>query len=517
MGRPESTTSRRDFLRYASLLSAGRAVGPFGLRLAALGGASLGGATLGAATPVTDYKALVCIFLLGGNDSSNMVLATDADSWGRYQSARNVAPTPIALAPVGTVATPGAIGSLGPAALGGVLPIVPRTANPWPAGTKGTGARTFALHPSMPACQGLFARGKLAVVANVGPLIQPTSKAQYLANSVPLPRSLFSHNDQQSTWQAGSGEGAQVGWGGRLGDLLASANLNDVFTGISVSGNAVFLAGDKVIGYQTAASGAIPITGVTAASLFTSTAAPAIAQTVITTPSDPSLFEQDQATVVGRSIAAQQKLNTALKAIVAAPAPPTFLDPVSNKQIANPLALSLQTIANLIATNQTLGMKRQVFYVGLGGFDTHFDENLSHPRLMAELDAALDYFYTALASLNGADLTAQVTTFTMSDFSRTFTSNGSGTDHGWGGHHLVLGGAVKGGDLYGQFPTVGVDLGAFSNPDALHSGVLVPTTSVDRYAATLGTWLGASAADLQAIFPNLHNFATGTSISLGFV
>jgi uncharacterized protein (DUF1501 family) len=369
----------------------------------------------------------------------------------------------------------------------------------------------------MPAAQGLFARGKLAVVANVGPLIQPTTKAQYLAGQVPLPRSLYSHNDQQSTWQAGAGEGARVGWGGLMGDLLASANQNQVFTGISVSGNAVLLAGTTVTGYQTAASGAIPINGVTGSSLFGSASAPATLQALMTAPGHPSLFQQDYGTVVARSISAQQSLNAALKAAVPAPAPPQFLDPVSNKLAANPLALSLQTVANLIAVNQSLGMKRQIFYVGLGGFDTHADENSAHPRLMAGLDAALDYFYQALGNLNGADLTSQVTTFTMSDFSRTYTSNGSGTDHGWGGHHLVLGGAVNGGDLYGQFPTVGVDLGTFANPDALHSGIFVPTTSVDRYAATLGAWFGVGASDLKVIFPNLGNFVSGTAISMGFV
>ena len=158
-----------------------------------------------------------------------------------------------------------------------------------------------------------------------------------------------------------------------------------------------------------------------------------------------------------------------------------------------------------------------MFFLGVGGYDNHLLENNIHPQLMAALDSALTYFYQGLGSLNGADLTASVTAFTMSDFGRTFTTNGSGTDHGWGAHHLVLGGAVKGGDIYGQYPTVGVDLGTFANPDGIQSGVWVPTTSVDQYAATLGGWMGASASDLQAIFPNLNNFPSGATPGLGFL
>jgi len=181
------------------------------------------------------------------------------------------------------------------------------------------------------------------------------------------------------------------------------------------------------------------------------------------------------------------------------------------------VATGLQTILNLIAAGQVLGMKRQTFFLGIQGFDTHIDENSFHPKLMASLDGALGYFYEALGNLNGADLTSKVTAFTMSDFSRTFTSNGSGTDHGWGGHHLVVGGAVNGGNLYGQYPTVGVALGTFVNPDAIYSGVWVPTTAVDQYAATLGNWMGVGASDLATIFPNLSNFATNGSALLGFL
>lgn len=502
-------TSRRAFLQLGAALGLAPALRPFGLDLAALAAA---------ATP-TDYRAVVCLFLFGGNDSANMVLATDPDSWGRYQSARTTTSASIALAAPGAAATAGGLGSLGASALGGVLPITPLTDQGWPAGTTGSGARTFALHPLMPNLQSLFSQGKAAVVANVGPLVQPITKDQYNAKALPVPRNLFSHNDQQSTWQTGAGEGARLGWGGLMGDVLSSANGSPIFTAISVSGNAVLLSGRTTIGYQSSPTGPVAISGLHQGSLYGSSAGPGALQSLLSspTPAYPSFFQQDYAAVINRSTAAQQQLANALASITPAPAPPKMTDPLSGASVTNPVAVGLQTIANLIAAGQVSGMKRQVFFLAVGGFDTHLQENQSHPKLMASLDGGLGYFQQVLASLNGTDLTGNVTAFTMSDFGRTYTSNGSGTDHGWGAHHLVVGGAVKGGDIYGRYPTVGVDLGAFVNPDALYSGVWVPTTAVDQYAATLGSWLGVGASDLALIFPNLANFASGGSATLGFL
>ena len=507
-------TSRRDILRLLAATGLAPALQPFGLRLAAMG----------AAAPASDYKALVCIFLFGGNDSANMVLATDPDSWGRYQSARNTGSQLIALAAPGTAAIAGALGSAGAAALGGVLPIVPATDNGWPAGTtpSGSGPRTFALHPLMPRLQSLFSQGHAAVVANLGPLLQPTTKADYKVGSTaahPLPPYLFSHNDQQSTWQTGAPEGARIGWGGLMGDVLASANQTSTFTAISVSGNAVLLSGQSTFGYQSSATGPIAISGIQAGSFFGSSAAPGALASIIANPqpTDPSYIQQDFAAVVNRSTVAQQQLANALKAITPPAAPPQATDPMTGDLFNNPVALGLQTILKLIAAGQVSGMKRQIFFMAVQGFDTHLDENSIHPKLMASLDGGLAYFYQALGTLNGADQTGSVTAFTMSDFGRTFTSNGSGTDHGWGAHHLVVGGAVNGGNIYGQYPTVGVDLGTFSNPNGLFSGVWVPTTAVDQYAATLGSWMGVSNGDLATIFPNLANFATSGSALLGFL
>jgi uncharacterized protein (DUF1501 family) len=494
--------SRRHFLRATAALSLlGRAGAPLGINLAAVGAA--------AAQSAGDYRALVCVFLFGGNDATNMVLPTDADSWARYQAARNQGTQPIALLPAGTAADANAPRGT-PAALGGVLPITPKTPQSFPAGTSGSGARPFALHPLLTNVQTLFGAGQAAILANVGTLVTPTTKAQYQAKSVLVPRSLFSHNDQQSEWQAGAAEGAQTGWGGRMGDLLASANGgNGIFTAISTSGNAVMLAGNTILQYQVSASGAVGINGINNASLYGTSAGPAALRAAITTPSSSSLFPADYAAVVNRSISAGSTLNGALAGVSVA-APTQYTNPITGSAATNPLATQLQTVAHIIAAAPALGVRRQVFFVSIGGFDTHANQNGVQPNLMAQIDHGVGYFYDTLAGLGLADA---VTAFTMSDFARTFTTNGLGTDHAWGSHHFIVGGAVKGGDLYNQFPTVGVDLAGFNNPNAVGSGALIPTVSVDQYAATLGAWFGVSPGDLQAIFPNLANFSPAT---LGF-
>jgi uncharacterized protein (DUF1501 family) len=498
--------SRRVFLRAAGALSMlGRAGAPLGINLAAIGAAAAQ-----TTTPPADYKALVCIFLFGGNDATNMVLPTDADSWTRYQNARNQGAQPIALLAAGTPPdTTAARGT--PAFLGGVLPITPKTAQAFPAGTAGAGARTFALHPLLTSTQSLFTQGKAAILANVGTLITPTTKAQYLGKQVPLPRSLFSHNDQQSEWQSGAAEGAQVGWAGQMGDLLASANgANAIFTAISTSGNAVLLAGNTILQYQVSAAGAVGINGIGGASLFGTAAGPAALRNVITTPSSTSLYPADYAAVVNRSIAAGATLNSALAGVTVT-APTQYTNPITGNLANNPLATQMQTVTRIIAAAPALGVKRQVFFVSIGGFDTHANQNGVQPNLMAQLDHGLAYLYNTLAGLGLAN---SVTAFTMSDFARTFTTNGLGTDHAWGSHHFVVGGAVNGGDIYNQFPTVGVDLAAFNNPNAVGSGALIPTASTDQYAATLGAWFGVTPANLATIFPNLAHF---TPTNLGFV
>jgi len=472
--------SRRHFLRAASLMSlVGTASAPFALNLLTMGAA--------AAQTAGDYKAIVCLFLAGGNDHANTVLATDPGSWSSYTSVRTTNEA-------GSIALP-AVGMQG-----GVLPIVPNTVQP---------GREFALHPSLAPLKELFDSGRAAVVANVGPLVMPTTKEQYKARSVPLPPKLFSHNDQQSLWQSSRPEGARFGWGGRMGDLLASMNGNATFTSISAAGNAVFLAGQRINQYQVNASGAVPIGGVNG-TLFGAPAGSNSLQAILT-GSRSNVFEQDHASIVKRSIDAQGVLSTAMAPAGAAgvPNPTQYTNPNTGALANNPLAVQLQTVARVIAGRSGLGAQRQIFFVSMGGFDTHDFEKANHADLMAKLAHAMTYFDTTLATLGGADLRKQVTLFTASDFGRTFTSNGDGTDHGWGSHHFVMGGAVKGKDIYGTFPVTGLN-----HAEDVGSGSLLPAISVDQYAATLAKWFGLSDGQIADVFPNIGNFSTR---DLGFM
>jgi uncharacterized protein (DUF1501 family) len=510
--------SRRLFLRHAGALSTtlGAAGAPLALNLAALGSA--------AAQAAPDYKAIVCIFLFGGNDSINMVLPTDSASWANYSAIRNQAPDSIALLAPGALPNVNAAAA-SPARLGGVLPIAP--ANPQ--------GRTFALHPTMGALQTMFDVDKrLAILPNSGPLIMPTTKAQYGQSSHPKPRSLFSHNDQQNTWQSFKPEGATQGWGGRMGDMLASQNQRSVFTAISAAGNAVWLAGQNVQQYQVGANGAIRMGTDGAGRIYGSADVGAAMQRIVSGSRGGHLFEADLAAVSQRSLDAEIALRTALKApsdplFGSAPASGSYNanndpklrydNPLTGAKAFNGLAQQLQIVARMIdaSSSASVGAKRQVFFVSLGGFDTHDNENRGHADLMARLAHAMRYFDTALGAMGARNL---VTTFTASDFGRTFTSNGDGTDHGWGAHHFVMGGAVRGGDLYGNFPVLGAkntnNNNFDSSPNQLGNGSLLPETSVDQIGATLAKWFGLSDSQLLDVFPNLGNFDTSKR-NLGFM
>lgn len=478
-----SPLSRREFLRLSGLLSSAGALGaasPFALSLANIGTAAAQGA-------VSDYKALVCLFLYGANDQANTVLATDTDSWTQYQTVRTTSEA-------GSIALP-AIGMTG-----GVIPITPSTTQ---------SGRSFALHPNMSQVKTLFDAGRAAIIANVGPLIVPTTLAQYKAGSVPLPPKLFSHNDQQSLWQAYAPEGASYGWGGRMGDMLAANNSNALFTAISASGNAVFLSGRSVIQYQVGTTGAVAIAGLSG-SLFGSNTAGSSFRSIITGDTS-NYIQKEHAAITKRSIEAQSLLGPAM-----APAgsngvanPSQYTNPNTGVLTNNTLATQLQTVARIIAGRNTLGAKRQVFFVSLGGFDTHDVQRSGHANLLARVAHAVDYFDTVMGNLMGSDMRNQVTLFTASDFGRTFTSNGDGTDHGWGSHHFIIGGAVKGGNIYGNFPVTGL-----KHTQDVGSGSLLPQYSVDQYGATLASWFGLSTTQISDVFPNINNF---TERNLGFI
>ncbi|GBF56824.1 hypothetical protein PbB2_00481 [Candidatus Phycosocius bacilliformis] len=511
--------TRRQFLATSGAVGlAAPVVTAFGMQLAAFNSA--------ASQSATGYKALVCIFQLGGNDANNTVLATDTDSWNRYWAARNTGADPIALMPPGTAAA--AVGSTSPVtgrtvtaaspeAWGGVLPITPRTAQPIPAGTNAT-SRTFAFHPMLAPLIPVYTAGRLAVIANVGTLVEPVTKTEYSARAKKVPANLFSHNDQQAVWQAGLTEGVRTGWGGQFGDLMASGNgANSLYTAMSTAGNAVFLSGRSVVQYQvsTGATPAVAVNAVGGASLFGSSQGPAKMREIIRDTGFVANMGADHATIVGRSLDASVTLNAAAAGtiVTAIPAPPVYRNPITNNVETNSLSVQLQTVARMIAAAPALGLRRQVFFVAIGGHDSHDFQNTAQPNNLSKLATAMATFDATLANIGGVDMRSAVTTFTASDFSRTFNTNGDGTDHAWGGHHLIMGGAVNGGDIYGQFPTVGTDLGSFRNPDQT-GNAHIPTTSVDQYAATLGSWFGVSNTDLGVIFPNLRNFSRP---NLGFM
>ncbi len=457
--RPDNA-SRREFLRRTGLLSLAASATPWALSLAAMGEA--------AAATASDYKALVCVFLNGGNDYANTVVAYDQTSYNSYSSLRsNIA--------------------LSRDSLQSTL-LVPATALP--------NGRQFALAPALAPLLPIFNAGALSVVLNVGTLVQPTTKAQYSAKSVALPPKLFSHNDQQSYWQASAPEGAASGWGGRMGDLLASGNGNATFTCVSVSGNAVFLAGNTSSQYQVFASGPVPVVGIQSP-LFGSSACSTALNGLMSNPRTQWL-ENSYATISSRALVANAQLGSALGGATLATTFPS-----------GGLADQLKLVARMISKSSELGAKRQVFFVSMGGFDNH--ENLggaggTHANLLAAVGSAMAAFYQATRDLGVA---RQVTTFTASDFGRTLTSNSTGSDHGWGGMHLVMGDAVKGKSFVGTAPVLASD-----GPDDVGQGRLVPSTSVDQYGATLANWFGVSASDQLTVLPNLKNYSTR---NLGFM
>jgi uncharacterized protein (DUF1501 family) len=452
-----NSAGRRHFLRSAGALSTLGAATPLALNLAGIGAAA-------AQTAPTDYRALVCVFLFGGNDHYNTVLPFDTADFAAYQAARaGIARNAADCTSLGAVAS--------------------------------QGGRTLALPNELSPLAGLFTQRKAAILANVGPLVVPLTKAQYQAGSAPIPPKLFSHNDQQSVWQSSGAEGATIGWGGRFGDLLASNNGNTLFTAIGLSGNTVFLSGQTVSQYQVGSSGPVTISGLSG-NPFGSNLAAATLRTLITATS-PQLFENELSRVNLRSIDANEALATAL---AASTPPATVFDP------ANPLAVQLQMVARIIAARSALGAKRQVFFVSLGGFDTHDNQLTTQPDLHTQLAAAIASFHQATIDMQ---VESNVTTFTASDFGRTLTSNGDGSDHGWGSHHFVIGGAVRGGDVYGQFPTV-----ALGTAEDLGSGRLLPSTAVVQYAATLATWFGVPTTQLADALPYIGSFSQS---DLGFM
>ncbi|MEN9417534.1 MAG: hypothetical protein RI988_1154 [Pseudomonadota bacterium] len=465
MTMSSTNASRRAFMQRASGLALAGAAAPWALNLAALGEA--------AAQSATDYKALVCVFLYGGNDYANTLVPYDPLHHEQYRLLRP------------TLAHSRA--ALGATALDSVQPPTDRHGVPY----------QYALAPDLFPLMPLWKAGQLATLLNVGTLVQPTTKAQYQARSVPLPPKLFSHNDQQSVWQASAAEGASTGWGGRMGDLFEAGNGRATFTCVNVTGNAVFMSGRRAVQYQVTPTGSVALNALRTP-LFGSAAASDALRALITAPR-AHLMQADHARVAARALDAHETLTAAL---AAAPALATAFPS------GNTLADQLRMVARMISCASALDARRQVFFVSLGGFDNHDGLLTTHTQLLGRLGSALAAFQEALVELRVAD---RVTTFTASDFGRTLTGNNDGSDHGWGSMHFVLGGAVAGGRHYGVAPVI-----AHNGPDDVGQGRLLPTMAVDQMAATLGSWFGLSASQLLDVLPQLRNF-DAASRQLAFV
>lgn len=450
----------------------------------ALGGASLYGALgtlqlVGAATRAKggvfpDYKALVCVYLFGGNDSFNTVVPHTAAKHAQYFASRPaLALTQAQLAP---------------------MALTPLPAQPGlPGGAPSDGAG-YALHPQMQALRTLFHDGHAAIVANVGTLLGPITQAGYHGNA-PRPPQLFSHEDQTNFWQTSRPDDANAdGWGGRIADLLHAGNPSTQLPmTISLSGQALFQRGAGVDQYVMGAYTVprIDYLGDYQNELGTQTFHALHAHGV-----QAHMFERAYAGATRRAIETYEFINEHLTGV---PMPPGFPD--------TNLGAQLRQVARMIRVRDALGMRRQIFYVSLGGFDTHDSQLAVHPGLLADLSQSLQAFQAEMQVLGAAQ---DVTTFTASDFGRTVSTNGDGTDHGWGGHHFVVGGAVRGGRFYGAMPS----LAQSGNPDDAGYGQIIPTTGVDQYAATLARWFGVDDAMLPTLFPAIGEYATQ---DLGFM
>jgi uncharacterized protein (DUF1501 family) len=428
-----------------------------------------------AADPPTpdEYRALVCLFLAGGNDSFNMLVPRGPSEYAEYAAVRQ----DLALAQ------------------GSLIPINPLNSI----------GKQLGVHPNMPELANLFEQGHAAFIANVGTLIQPVTKAQYNAGSVSLPLGLFSHSDQQEQWQTSVPQSrAGTGWAGRLADLLQSLNSNQkVSMNISLSGNNVFQSGQDVFEYAITPNGAVALAGYKAAWQANDTV-----NQVRSAAVDSQLSQQYSNLLMQAFTANKRNAVEAYGVFSGATSgalPPGVTFP------ATALGPELQMIAKTIAGRAALGVKRQTFFVQLGGWDHHDEVLVSQQTMLPYVSSAVGAFYNALVALGVEN---NVTLFTASDFGRTLTSNGRGSDHAWGGNHFVVGGGVAGQRIYGDYPVLAAD----SSLD-VGRGRLIPTTSADAYFAELALWLGVSKPNLPLVLPNIGNFySTGSSTPpLGFL
>ena len=468
--------NRRRFLQSSSAMGFAAGTG----LLAAMGSSSA------FAADTSGYKALVCVFFKGGLDSMDLVLPKDAASHDALADIR-----------------PGIFGAYGVGSgassrdRANILKLNPTNSGDF-------GGREFGFAPEMSGLRGLFEAGNAAIIGNVGPLIEPTTRTTMDNFSAQIPDRLFSHNDQQSTWMSFGTEGTQSGWGGRFMEaaLKSDGVSNPTFSAISTSGNDVFLSGDGVRQFSAPSnpeSADILRQKWRLGSGRNSDAARAVLRDHLASigVTSQNLYGKDLIGVNSRAIENVETYKAAIENGTA----------VATAFPESKLGTQLKTVANTMAVRNALNVRRQIFFVSIGGFDTHDNQKNSMPNLQAEISTSITAFQAAMTELGLSD---NVTLFTGSDFGRTAIDNGDGTDHGWGAHHLVVGGAVQGKKIYGAIPEY--DLGAQAYTES--RGRLIPSVSVEQYAATLGGWFGLDQGELNTALPNLNNF---TQKDLGFL
>jgi uncharacterized protein (DUF1501 family) len=448
----QTHASRRSFLRTAGSLATVAGLGRFSLMNALAQNAS-------------DYKALVCIFMFGGNDGHSMLVPQSQAAYAAYQAIR------------GSLALPDASAKL--------LPVSALDGTP------------YALNDGLVAIHPFWAQQKLAVIANTGMLVGPTTRAQYLAATAPVPSNLFSHSDQVIAMQTDIPNGSGgTGWAGRVADAVQPLNGASSFpAAISMSGQAIFCNGNVVQSASLIPGFDLSPNGLDAWPASATAARHQALQEVLT-------FDTGLAVVQAANKVRQDALalNAMLKSLGSA-------TPLNTQFPSTDIGYQLRQVAQIIRLRGATGMSRQVFFCSLGGFDTHSGQSWAQWDLLRQIAEAMAAFYNATAEMGLAD---KVTTFTESDFGRTLQPSGSGSDHGWGSHHMMMGGAVKGGNVYGSFPTP-----ALGGPDDSGvRGALIPTTSVDQYGATMAKWFGVDSAAMAQVFPNLQNFSAQ---DLGFM
>ncbi len=449
--------SRRNFIGQASCAALGYSTLMSSLvNLKAINASAFANSAVNAGD---DYKALVCFMQSGGNDSFQMLLARSAAEYAEYATTRS------------NLAIP----------LNEILPINPITSD----------GRDFGVHPSMAQVQQLFNDRKLAFVSNVGTLLDHTNPTDYYSYQG-LPLGLYSHADQVQQWQTGLPHvRASQGWGGKVADLIHDMNINqDISMNVSLAGTNVFQTGESTIEYALDPyNGSIGIYGYGVTDMYD------VFNTMRTRAIDNMLdqeyqdmFKKTYVDVIRKSRDANLQFQGALEVV------PEFQTQFTDNYVSQ----SFRMVAKTIAARQALGMKRQIFFVDFGGWDHHDEVLQNQLEMLGIVSTALGEFNAALEELSVSEC---VTTFTMSEFSRTLTSNGNGTDHAWGSNVMVMGGNVRGGEIYGQFPTI-----TTNGPRVVSDGVLIPTTSTDQYFAEMAIWFGVPKSDLALIFPNLGNF-----------